>query len=54
MYWKPVYNLLEGTFTHVIVANAAAIKRMPGKKTDVSDSEWIADLLQHGLVQTQF
>jgi transposase len=50
VYWKPVYNLLEGRLT-VIVANAAAIKRLPGKKTDVSDSEWIADLLQHGLVQ---
>src|SRR5436190_917821 len=41
VYWKPVYNLLDGRFT-VIVANAAAIKRMPGRKTDVADSEWIA------------
>ncbi len=49
VYWKPVYNRLEGRFT-IIVANAQRVKIMPGRKTDVKDCEWIADLLQHGLL----
>jgi len=53
VYWKPIYNRLEGRFT-VIVANAGHIKTMPGRKTDVKDCEWIADLLQHGLVTASF
>ncbi len=53
VYWKPVYNRLDGRFT-VIVANAQHIKTMPGRKTDVKDCEWIADLLQHGLVTASF
>jgi transposase len=52
-YWKPVYNILEGGCTLLLV-NAAHIKKVPGRKTDVSDSEWIADLLQHGLLQPSF
>src|SRR6266508_4574517 len=52
-YWKPVFNLLEGQFT-VWVVNAAHIKAMPGHKTDVHDAEWIADLLQHGLLKPSF
>jgi transposase len=52
-YWKPVFNLLEGRFT-VWVVNAAHIKAVPGHKTDVHDAEWIADLLQHGLLQPSF
>ena len=53
VYWKPVYNRLEGRFTQ-IVANAQHIKAMPGRKTDVKDCEWIADLLQHGLLTPSF
>src|SRR6266849_6004315 len=52
-YWKPVYNLLEGQLI-VWVVNAAHIKAVPGHKTDVHDAEWIADLLQHGLLKPSF
>jgi transposase len=52
-YWKPVYAILEGTFT-VLVVNAAHIKNVPGRKTDVNDAHWIADLLCHGLVRGSF
>jgi transposase len=51
--WKPVYNLLEDTF-NVAVVNAYHIKTVPGRKTDVKDAEWIADLLRHGLVRASF
>ena len=53
VYWRPVYNLLEGQFT-LLVVNAAHIKAVPGRKTDVKDCEWIADLLQHGLLRASF
>jgi transposase len=53
VYWKPVYNLLEGLFD-LLVVNAQHIKRVPGRKTDVQDAEWIADLLQHGLLRGSF
>lgn len=49
-YWRPVYNLLEGQFT-ILVGNAYHMKRVPGRKTDVKDAEWIADLLRHGLIR---
>ena len=49
-YWKPVYNLLEGSF-EILVVNAQHIKNVPGRKTDVKDAEWIAQLLQHGLLR---
>jgi transposase len=52
-YWKPVYNILEGTF-ELLVLNAHHIKVVPGRKTDVRDAEWIADLLRHGLVSPSF
>ena len=52
-YWKPVYNILLGKF-EVMVVNAAHIKGVPGRKTDVLDAEWIADLLQHGLLRASF
>ncbi len=52
-FWKPVYNLLEGSFT-VLVANAHHIKTVPGRKTDVKDAEWIADLMRHGLLKGSF
>ena len=53
LYWKPVFNLLEGNLT-VLVVNAQHIKAVPGRKTDVKDAEWIADLLQHGLLKASF
>lgn len=51
--WKPVHNLLEEKF-NVAVVNASHIKAVPGRKTDVKDAEWIADLLRHGLVRGSF
>jgi transposase len=53
VYWKPVYNLLEGLF-EVILVNAHRLKHVPGRKTDVKDSEWIAQLLQYGLLSPSF
>ena len=53
VFWKPVYNLLEDEFT-VMVVNAAHIKAVPGRKTDVKDAEWTAELLQHGLLRASF
>ena len=53
VYWKPVYNLLEGTFTLLLV-NAAHRKQVPGSKTDSKDSEWIATRLRHGLLSPSF
>src|SRR2546421_1409391 len=50
VYWKPVYNLLEGAFK-ILVVNAEHIKQIAGRKTDVSDAEWIADLRRHGLLK---
>jgi transposase len=52
-FWKPLYNLLEGSLTALVV-NAAQIKHVPGRKTDVGDAEWIADLLRHGLLRASF
>lgn len=53
VYWKPIYNLLEGHL-ELLVVNAHHIKAVPGRKTDVKDSEWIAELLQHGLLKASF
>ena len=53
-YWKPLYNVLEATEMKVIVANPQHIKNVPGKKTDMKDVEWIADLFRHGLIQASF
>ncbi len=53
VYWQPVYAVLEGDFT-VIVGNAHHMRNVPGRKTDVKDAEWIADLIRHGLVQPSF
>lgn len=53
VYWKPVFNLLEGGVT-VILVNARHIKAVPGRKTDVRDCEWLADLLRHGLLKASF
>jgi transposase len=53
VYWRPIYQLLEGNL-ELLVANALAIHRMPGRKTDVTDAEWLADLLRHGLIAPSF
>jgi len=53
VYWKPVYNILEGQFK-LLVVNAQHLKAVPGRKTDVRDAEWIAQLLAHGLVRGSF
>jgi transposase len=53
VYWKPIWNLLEGSF-ELVLANARHIKAVPGRKTDVRDCEWIADLLRHGLLRSSF
>src|SRR5215211_1873181 len=53
VYWKPVWNLLEGDF-ELLLANPRHIKAVPGRKTDVTDAEWIADLLRHGLLHGSY
>ena len=53
-YWKPLYNILEYSDLKAMVVNARHMKAVPGRKTDVKDAEWIADLLQHGLLQPSF
>ena len=53
VYWKPVFNILESSLT-VILANARDIKSVPGRKTDIKDCEWIADLLRFGLIRASF
>ena len=53
VYWRPVHAALEGAFT-LIVGNAAHIRNVPGRKTDVRDAEWIAELVRHGLVRASF
>lgn len=53
VYWKPIYNVLEGQM-ELLVVNAQHIKALPGRKTDVKDAEWIAELLQHGWVKGSF
>jgi transposase len=52
-YWKPVYNLLEGNFT-VLLVNPQHTKHVPGRKTDVKDAEWLNELLAHGLLRPSF
>jgi transposase len=53
VYWKPVFNILEDGMK-VILANARNVKNVPGRKTDVKDCEWIADLMRHGLIKGSF
>lgn len=53
VYWQPINNILEGRF-EVFLVNAQAVKRMPGRKTDLKDAEWLASLMQHGLLQRSF
>jgi len=52
-FWRPIYNLLEGQ-VELLVVNAYHAKAVPGRKTDVKDAEWLADLLRHGLVRGSF
>jgi transposase len=53
VYWKPIWNLFEGIF-ELLLVNAEHIKKVPGRKTDVKDAQWIAELLQHGLLRPSF
>jgi hypothetical protein len=53
VYWKPIFNLLEGDF-QVLLVSPAHIQQVPGRKTDVKDCEWIAQLLEHGLLKGSF
>lgn len=53
-YWKPLYNILESSDLNAMVVNAQHMKAVPGRKTDVKDAEWIADLLQHGLLKASY
>ena len=54
LYWKPLYNLFELMGLDAMIVNAAHMKAVPRRKTDVKDAEWIADLLQHGLLRASF
>ena len=53
-YWKPVYNIFEEEQIPIMVVNAQHIKVVPGRKTDVKDAEWIANLVRHGLVKASY
>lgn len=53
-YWKPLYNILESSDLKTIVVNASHMKAVPGRKTDKKDAEWIAELLQHGLLKASY
>jgi len=54
VYWKPLFNLFEIMGLEAMIVNAAHMKALPGRKTDVKDAEWIADLLRHGLLKASF
>lgn len=51
IYWRPVYYALEGLFEELWLCNAAHVKNVPGRKTDLSDAEWLADVAAHGMVR---
>jgi transposase len=53
VYWKPVWHVLEGHFD-LVLANAQHVRNVPGRKTDVHDATWLADLLAHGLIRSSF
>src|ERR1043165_6007950 len=53
VYWKPVFNLMEGVLP-VILVNAQHVKAVPGRKTDVRDCAWLCDLLRHGVLRASF
>jgi transposase len=54
IYWEPIFNVIEDTQIVPMLVNARHMKALPGRKTDVKDAEWIADLLQHGLLRASF
>jgi transposase len=54
VYWKPVWHILSDGEFELILANAAHVKNVPGRKTDVKDAEWLADLMAHGLIRPSF
>lgn len=54
VYWKPVFNILESSGIEVLLVNAQHVRNVPGRKTDLKDAEWIAELLQHGLLRASF
>jgi hypothetical protein len=54
IYWRPVYQILEERQLTVLLVNAAHVKKVPGRKTDVKDGEWIAELLEHSLLRGSF
>ncbi len=54
VYWKPVWNILEAAGLDLLLANAQQVKALPGRKTDQKDSQWLADLQQHGLLRNSF
>jgi transposase len=54
VYWKPVWHVLAGASLHLVLANAEHVRNVPGRKTDVKDAVWLADLLAHGLVTSSF
>jgi transposase len=54
VYWKPVWHILDDGQFSLILANAAHVKNVPGRKTDVADAQWLADLLAHGLIRASF
>jgi transposase len=53
VYWKPIFNILESEF-EVYLVNARHIKYVPGRKSDISDAQWIGELLQHGLLKASY
>ncbi len=54
VYWRPVFNLLEGEGRELVLVNPQHVRHVPGRKTDVQDAEWLADLLRHGLLRASF
>jgi transposase len=54
VYWKPIWHILSDGEFHLVLANAAHVKNVPGRKTDVKDAEWLADLMAHGLIRPSF
>lgn len=54
VYWKPVYYALEGLFDELWLCNASHVRNVPGRKTDVSDAQWLADVVAHGMVRASF
>src|SRR5690349_10896799 len=54
VYWRPVWHILDDGSLTLVLANAAHVKNVPGRKTDVNDASWLAELLAHGLIRASF